>query len=314
MSKNYYDILGVSKSATDAEIKKSYQKLAGKWHPDKHQTNKEEAETKFKEIKAAYEVLKDPEKKAMFDQYGTIDMQQGGGFHRGSPVDIFGFGAGGRSTRQVKQVVISLKESITGCEKTIKYTKYTPCGDCDGNGALAENFTTCSHCHGNGHVSFMNTGMVMVCPVCQGKGKTIKVPCSTCNGAGQLASDDSITIRLPAGTPDTASMHITTDVTIQIRIMPHDYFVRQGLDLWLELEVDTIDAITGTSVNVQQVVGDPIKLTIPSGTQYGTKMKLAKKGVTYQDQTGHLYVVIKLITPTGLTTEQLDTLKNLRSF
>lgn len=316
--RDFYEVLGVTKEATDAEIKSAFRKLAIKYHPDKNQGNKE-AEEKFKEINEAYQVLSDPEKRSSYDRFGTTDFNNMGGAGSydfgdfGDLGDIFGqfFGGGfsGSSSRQQRPqgprrgedlqytLDITFEEAMTGVEKEISYTREAQCETCHGSGAKeGSSKHTCTKCNGTGRIRTpRNTmfGTMMtetVCDACHGEGEIITEKCPTCHGIGKVRKNEKITISIPAGV-DTGNIipkrgfgNAGTkggpygDLHVLIRVRPHKTFVRRGINIYMDVHVDMAQAALGAEVKVETIDGK-VTFTVPSGTQSGTVLRLKGKGV-----------------------------------
>lgn len=333
-SKDYYEVLGLQKGASDDEIKKAFRKLAIKYHPDKNQGN-EEAEAKFKEINEAYQVLSDPEKKARYDQFGTADFDGsgfgaggfGGGFDfsdMGGFGDIFEsfFGGGGSSRRRNGPVKgadieyslnLTFEEAIFGVEKEITINRSENCEDCRGTGAKAGTSPkTCPVCNGSGQVrvqrqtplgSFVSTS---ACDKCGGKGSVVETPCSTCAGRGKVRKSRKINVKIPAGV-DTGNVmplrgqgeHGSNDgppgdLYIRINVARSSKFDRRGNDIFIDAHISMGKAALGTEIAVPTVDGD-VKYTVPAGTQSGTMFRLKGKGVPRVNSSGRGDQYVKVI-------------------
>lgn len=333
-SKDYYEVLGLQKGASDDEIKKAFRKLAIKYHPDKNQGN-EEAEAKFKEINEAYQVLSDPEKKARYDQFGTADFDGsgfgaggfGGGFDfsdMGGFGDIFEsfFGGGGSSRRRNGPVKgadieyslnLTFEEAIFGVEKEITINRSENCEDCRGTGAKAGTSPkTCPVCNGSGQVrvqrqtplgSFVSTS---ACDKCGGKGSVVETPCSTCAGRGKVRKSRKINVKIPAGV-DTGNVmplrgqgeHGSNDgppgdLYIRINVARSSKFDRRGNDIFIDAHISMGKAALGTEITVPTVDGD-VKYTVPAGTQSGTMFRLKGKGVPRVNSSGRGDQYVKVI-------------------
>ncbi|MGB5109822.1 MAG: molecular chaperone DnaJ [Formosimonas sp.] len=348
--KDFYETLDVARNATDEEIKKSYRKLAMKYHPDRNQDNPS-AEEKFKEVKEAYEMLSDPEKRAAYDQYGHagVDpngMGGGGGFGGGHPFgdafgdifgDIFG-GRGGQQQRGGPQVYrgsdlrytmeISLEDAAKGKVTQIRVPSWDECDVCHGSGAEAGSTPeTCPTCHGQGQVR-MSQGFFSVqqtCPTCHGTGKHIPKPCKPCGGAGKVKSNKTLEVNIPAGIED--GMRIRNagkgepgvnggpsgDLFVEVHIKAHGVFEREGTDLHCTVPLSFTKAALGGEIEVPTLHGGA-HMTLPEGTQTGQQFRLRGKGMPHvrsASTVGDLYVHVVLETPVKLTAEQKDMLQKL---
>lgn len=346
MSKrDYYEVLGLDRDASKDEIRKAYRKLARKYHPD---VNKEEgAEEKFKEAKEAYEVLNDEQKRAQYDQFGHAGASgQGfGGFggaqdFSGGFGDIFDmfFGGGGR-TRDPNApqqgadlqytMVLEFEEAIFGKEAKITIPKEEECDTCHGSGARpGSKVDTCSHCHGSGQLNTeQNTpfGRVVnrrVCHYCNGTGKIIPEKCPTCHGTGRVKKQKKIEVSIPAGIDEGQQIRVSGkgeagvnggppgDLFVVIQVKPHDYFERQGDNIYCELPLTYTQAALGDEIEVPTVHGN-VMLKIPAGTQTGKVFRLKGKGAPNVRGYGHgdQHVQVKVITPTKLTDRQKELLR-----
>lgn len=341
--RDYYEVLGVDKSASQDEIKKAYRTLAKKYHPD---VSKEpNAQEKFIEVQEAYDTLSDESKRANYDRFGHADPNQfggagfgGGDFSGFGFEDIFSsfFGGGGRS-RQTRNgpakgkdlrinISVTFEEAAFGCKKEVNYNRHEECKHCHGTGAENPNdIHTCSTCGGSGRVvrqqqTFM--GVIQtesVCPDCNGNGKTIKKACSHCNGQGKIRKAVKPIVNIPAGIDDDQTVRLSGlgeagvnggpagDLYVHVTVKPHDLFIRDGNDIYLELPVTFSNVALGCEIEVRTLHG-MVKLKIPAGTQTGTKFKMANKGINNHttNRVGHQYVVVKVITPTNLSSEQKE--------
>lgn len=342
--RDYYEVLGVQKGASEEEIKKSYRKLAVKYHPDKNPGDKA-AEEKFKELGEAYEVLNDADRRALYDQYGhaAFDRRSGQGFGRGGgfhdPFEVFRevFGGGGifedlfggsrhdpsqpqRGDDLRYDMEITFEEAAHGCDKEITVTKPERCEVCDGSGAEAgSKIRTCPTCGGRGQV-ISSRGIFSIaqtCPQCQGAGRVIEKPCKTCRGAGRRERTSKIKLRIPAGV-DTGSRLRSAgsgeagfrggppgDLYVILHVKAHQIFQRDGDDLLCEVPVNFVQAVLGADVSVPTLDGNaPLK--IPAGTQPGTMFRLKGKGVKNIQGYGYgdLHVRVNVEVPTHLTAAQ----------
>ncbi|QMV72757.1 molecular chaperone DnaJ [Comamonas piscis] len=349
MSKrDYYEVLGLSKSATEVEIKTAYRKMAMKYHPDRNQGDTaKEAEEKFKECKEAYEMLSDSQKRGAYDQYGHAgvdpNMRSGmggegfGGFAE-SFGDIFGEmfggarrGGGGpqvyRGSDLSYAMDISLEEAAAGKNAQIKIPSWDECDTCHGNGAKpGTQVKTCSTCHGSGQVQ-MRQGFFAVqqpCPHCRGTGKIIPEPCTACHGQGRTKSQKTLEVSIPAGIDDGMRIRSTGDgepgqnggppgdLYIEIRVRKHEVFERDGDDLHCEVPVSMVTAALGGEIEVPTLSGKAA-IDIPEGTQTGKQFRLRGKGIkgVRASYPGDLYVHIVVETPVKLTEHQRKLLKEL---
>ena len=318
--RDYYETLGVSKGASDDEIKKAYRREAKKCHPDLHPGDKE-AEARFKEINEAYGVLSDAEKKARYDQYGHAGVDPnygaggggfGGGFDGFDFGDIFsdifgGFGGGGarrrnspvrgRDTRQV--IDITFEEAAFGCKKKLTLTQQEKCHTCGGSGAKpGTQPVTCKKCGGSGQVrtqtrtplGYMTN--VTTCPDCHGTGSIVSDPCRDCHGTGKVRKTKTIEIDIPAGIDNGQTMQLagkgepgerggpSGDLLITVRVKPHQMFRREGYDVYIDLPITFVDAAIGATVKVPTLDG-LVEYDIPEGTQPGSVFRLRGKGIPY---------------------------------
>jgi len=342
--RDYYEVLGLTKSASKDDIKKAYRKLSKQYHPD---LNKEPgADEKFKEIAEAYEVLSDDQKKARYDQFGHEDPNAGfggggfGGGGFGGFEDIFSsfFGGGGRrqdpnAPRKGDDLQyrmnIKFEEAIFGKETEIEIPKDETCDTCHGSGAKpGTKPETCSTCNGAGQVNqAVDTpfGRMMnrrTCSTCQGTGKTIKEKCSTCRGEGKVQKRKKIKVTIPAGVDDGQQIRVSGqgepginggpagDLYIMFRVQGHNEFERDGDDIYYELKLTFPQAALGDEIEVPTVHGK-VKLRIPAGTQSGAQFRLKDKGVknVHGYGTGNQYVTVKVVTPEKVTERQKQLLR-----
>lgn len=320
MSKNYYEILGVSKTASQEELKKAYRKLAMQYHPDKNAGNKE-AEEKFKEISHAYDILSDEQKRAAYDRYGHDAFTQGGmggaggggagmgGFDFSSGfADIFEdlFGMGGRSrgsetpsaTRGSDlryNLSVTLEEAFSGKSETIKITTAASCDTCHGSGgAGGSKPVTCTTCNGSGRVR-ATQGFFTVertCANCGGMGKIIKDPCKTCAGSGRIRKEKTLAVNIPPGVEEGTRIRLSGEGEVGIRggpagdlyifvsVKQHPLFIRDAADIHCNIPIKMTTATLGGSIEVPTIDGARVKVTIPEGTQHGHQMRLRGKGMS----------------------------------
>ncbi|WP_058616290.1 molecular chaperone DnaJ [Tepidimonas taiwanensis] len=346
--RDYYEILGVARNASDDEIKKAYRKLAMKYHPDRNQGDAAKAaEEKFKEVKEAYEILSDPQKRAAYDQYGHAGVDpsmRGGhgadGFAGFSEAfgdifgDIFGAPRGGRG-RQVYRgadlsfaMEITLEEAARGKETQIRVPSWEDCDTCHGTGAKpGTSAKTCPTCHGNGVVQ-MRQGFFSVqqtCPHCHGSGKIIPEPCTTCRGEGKVKRHKTLEIKIPAGIDDGMRIRSSGngepgrnggppgDLYIEIRIRRHELFERDGDDLHVQVPIPITTAALGGEVEIPTLDGQKAVIDIPEGTQHGKTFRLRGRGIkgVRSSYPGDLYAHIAVETPVKLTEHQRRLLREL---
>jgi molecular chaperone DnaJ len=344
MKDDYYDLLGVSKSATTEELKKAYRKLAIKWHPDKNQGDAA-AESKFKEISEAYEILSDENKRAKYDQFGHAAFtSQGasGGFHS-DPFDMFNsfFGGGGGSFssffggqapgQQTKRsaslqvaIEIPLKDLVSDTEKEIKYNKYIHCKPCNGSGETPHTKTAvCPQCNGKGAV-FRQMGPMQIqqqCGHCSGTGQTITNPCKSCEGQGIQKQRVNIKIKIPKGSQTGTKLKIANgghaikggvsgDLYVMIHVSDDPKFSRQGDDIFSEETINFIDMILGGKKTINSIRGK-VNITIPPLTQTDSILNVKNQGLPNlrTDYVGDMYVTLRTELPKKLTQEQKSILE-----
>lgn len=340
--KDLYEVLGVSKDASDDEIKKAYRKMARQYHPD---VNKEAgAEDKFKEAREAYDVLSDDQKRAFYDRYGHADPNQGmgggGAADFGGINDIFDmfFGGGGqrrnpnapqRGNDLQYTMNIEFKEAAFGKESDVQIPRTEECETCHGNGAKpGTKPETCGICRGTGQQEVVqNTafGRIVnrrVCNTCSGRGVQIKEKCGTCHGSGKVKKTRTINVKIPAGVDDGAQLRVSGegesgtkggppgDLYIVIRVKQHEYFDRENDDIYCEVPLTFVQAALGDEVEVPTLT-DKVRLKIPSGTQSGTYFRLKGKGIPHLRGYGQgdQHVKVVVVTPTSLNEEQKDLLR-----
>lgn len=345
MSKrDYYEVLGLSKSATKDDIRKAYRKLSKKYHPDLNKAA--DAEEKFKEATEAYEVLSDDSKKANYDQFGHAGPNQGFGGGGGGFgfEDIFSSFFGGGTQRRDPNaprqgndlqytMTIDFMEAVFGKETEIEIPKEETCGTCDGSGAKkGTSPETCSHCGGSGEISVTQDtplGRMVnrrACHHCNGTGQYIPEKCTTCKGAGTVEKNVKIKVTIPEGVDDGQQLRVsgqgepgknggpTGDLYIVFRVRPHKKFIREGDDIYLELNLTFPQASLGDEIEVPTVQGD-VNLKIPAGTQTGTRFRLRGKGVknVHGRGIGDQHVIVKVVTPKKMTEKQKELMRQFAS-
>jgi molecular chaperone DnaJ len=339
---DYYKILGVPRNASDADLKKSYRRLAMKFHPDRNKDNPD-AEEQFKQAKEAYEVLSDPKKRSAYDQFGHagVDASVGGGGFGGADSfsDIFGdvfgdiFGGGrqrGASNRGADlryDLELNLEEAVAGCDIKIRVPVMVTCDHCGGSGASkGSSPVTCSTCNGVGNVR-MQQGFFSIqqtCPTCRGKGKQIKDPCRECHGSGRVQDNKTLSVTVPAGVDTGDRIRLSGegevgeaggrpgDLYVQIHVREHPIFTRDGANLFCEVPISFPTATLGGELEVPTLDGK-IKLKIPPETQTGKLFRLRGKGVkpVRGGAPGDLLCRVQIETPVHLTKEQKKLIQEL---
>lgn len=342
----YYDRLGVSKDASQDEIKRAYRKMSKKYHPD---INKEPgAEEKYKEVQEAYETLSDDQKRAAYDQYGPDGANgfggQGGfgGFDGGAGFggfeDIFSSFFGGGATRNPNaprqgddlqyRVNLSFEEAIFGAEKEVHYNREATCKTCSGSGAKpGTSPVTCGRCHGQGVINVDTQtplGMMrrqVTCDVCHGTGQEIKEPCQTCHGTGHEKQSHKVSVKIPAGVETGQQIRLAGqgeagfnggpygDLFVIINVNPSDKFTRDGSTIYYTLNISFVQVALGDTVEVPTVHGN-VEMTIPAGTQTGKTFRLKGKGAPRLrgGSQGDQHVTVKIVTPTKLNDAQKEAL------
>jgi molecular chaperone DnaJ len=345
--RDYYEILMVDKTETAEGIKKAYRKLAIQYHPDKNPGNPE-AEEKFKEASAAYQILSDPEKRAKYDRFGHAAFQNGGrgggGFSDVDDImshfgDIFGdiFGGGGRSRQSRNSprrgsdlrylTEISLAEVISGVEREVEFDTEDTCGECKGSGAeKGSKAETCATCGGHGQVRVSQGFFQMqtTCPTCHGQGSVVKKPCKPCRGTGRQKQHRKISINIPAGVDSGTRLRVSGegeggylggpagDLFVEIRVREDDRFEREGEQLYSKLSVHFLQLLLGAEVPVPTVTGQA-SLKIPKGTQVGETLRVSGEGLPSlrNGRRGDLNVQIDVEFPKKFSKKEEELLKSL---
>ncbi len=347
--RDYYEVLGVNKSASADQIKSAYRKLAVKYHPDKNKDDKG-AEDKFKEASEAYHVLSNSERKQNYDNFGHAAFENGGGGRGGFGnfdfsnhfSDIFedffgeGFGGGRRSRRSNNRgsdlrydLSISLEEAFSGKKQDIKFSTSEKCNTCSGTGSKpGHQAGACSMCGGHGQVR-SSQGFFTVqqtCPQCAGAGEEITHPCSSCNGQGKKQASKRLSVTIPKGVDDGTRIRLSGkgeagsrgsssgDLYLFINVHSHDLFKRSDENLFFECPVSIADAALGTSIEIPTIDGGKAKIKIPAGTQSGKQFRLRGKGMPYMrgSDFGDLYVQVNTEVPISLNKEQKELLEKFR--
>ncbi|GIU04563.1 chaperone protein DnaJ [Shewanella sp. c952] len=343
MSKrDFYEVLGVGRDASEREVKKAYKRLAMKFHPDRNPGDKE-AEASFKEVKEAYEILTDSDKKAAYDQFGHagVDPNRGGGGHGGADFgdvfgdvfgDIFGGGRRGGGQRQAARgsdlrynLELSLEEAVKGLSKELRIPTLVACEPCDGSGAKkGSKPTTCGTCHGQGQVQ-MRQGFFAVqqaCPTCHGRGKIIKDPCNKCHGEGRVEKSKTLSVKIPAGVDTGDRIRLSGegeageygappgDLYVQVSVREHAIFQRDGNNLYCEVPISFSKAALGGEIEVPTLDGK-VNLKIPTETQTGRMFRMRGKGVksVRSHAVGDLLCKVVMETPVNLNERQKELLR-----
>lgn len=342
IKKDYYEVLGVSKSAENGEIKRAYRKLALQFHPDRNPGN-HEAEELFKEASEAYEVLSDPQKRQIYDNYGHQGLEGTGFSGFGGMDDIFssfgdifeeffgGFGDFGFGSRRGRtrakmgsdlreDISVSFEESVFGTEKEVNVKKAALCDECSGSGSEpGTGKQTCATCEGSGQIHHRQ-GFFMIqtsCAKCGGTGAIITNPCKECRGRGRVLKEKKLKVKIPAGVEDGMRLILRGegemgsaggppgDMYVFLHVKPHKQFVRHRNDVYYKLDVGFPEAALGVEVEVPTLYG-PEKISIPSGIQSGDTVKIKNKGIpdVHSGKKGHQIVEVRVVTPKKLNRKQ----------
>ncbi len=348
--RDYYDVLGIKRGASDADIKSAFRKLAKEHHPDRNPDDKS-AEQKFKEINEAYEILTDEQKRAAYDQFGHAAFEGGrgpggpGGFgpdFSSSMSDIFddlfgefmGGRRGGPRQRTGRErgadlrynMEITLAEAFTGKQAQIRVPTSVTCETCSGSGARAGSRpTTCATCGGQGKVR-ASQGFFTIertCPSCQGRGETIDDPCPDCHGQGRVTKERTLAVSIPPGVEDGTRIRLagegeagsrggpTGDLYIFLSVKPHEFFQRDGADIFCRVPISMTTAALGGNVDVPTVEGNRVRMPVPSGTENGKQFRLKGKGmpVLRSKVQGDMYIQVEVETPKNLSRKQRELLE-----
>ena len=353
--RDYYEILGVKKGATEQELKNAFRGMAKQLHPDRNPGDKD-AERKFKELNEAYQVLSDPQKRAAYDRFGHGAFEGGmggqgfGGDFNASMNDIFDdlfgdFMGGGRrggargqpgagATRGGRErgddlrynMEVSLNEAYSGKTAEIRVPTSVGCETCSGTGARAGTRpSVCSTCHGAGKVRSSHGGFFTIertCTTCQGRGEVIDNPCGTCSGSGRVTKERKLSVNIPAGVEDGTRIRLAGegeaglrggpagDLYIFLAIKPHEFFQRDGADIFCKVPISMVTAAIGGSIEVPSIDGERTRVKIPEGTENGKQFRLRGKGmpVLRSKQAGDMYIQIEVETPKNLNRRQRELL------
>jgi molecular chaperone DnaJ len=346
--KDFYKLLGVEKTASEEEMKKAYRKLAMQYHPDRNKDNPD-AEEKFKEINEAYDVLKDPQKRAAYDRFGSAGMNggmgggagggfAGAGFGGFSDIfeDMFGemMGGGRRQSGPLRgsdmqfSLDISLEDAFKGKDAKLKIPTVATCGDCKGTGSAdGGKPEKCPDCGGSGRIRAQQGFFTIerTCTTCNGSGSIIKSPCKTCSGAGRVRGDKTVQVSIPAGIAEGQRIRLAGegeaglrggpagDLFVLINIKAHKFFRREGSNLYCRVPVPMTTAALGGNMDVPTIEGQKSNIKIPAGTQTGQQLRLKSKGMSIMrsEQRGDMFVEIFVETPINLDKKQTDLMKQL---
>jgi molecular chaperone DnaJ len=347
--KDFYEVLGVARTASVEEIKSSYRKAALKWHPDRNPENKEEAEVKFRECTEAYSVLSDSEKRQVYDTYGHAGLSGNtGGVDFNSTVfrdfhdilgDFFGFedlfgGGAGRRTRRAQRgsdlrydMTLAFEEAAAGVTTKIKLPRQEYCESCNGTGAKkGTGVVACQNCGGRGQLAYQQGFFTIsrTCPACQGAGQIVRERCPDCRGQGRIEREKTIELRIPPGVDSGTRLRVAGegepapsggapgDLYVVLEVKEHQFFERRGADLYCTIPLSVTQAALGTELQVPGLNGEE-RLKVPEGTQSGSVFRIKGKGLPDPrgGGRGDLYYHVRVLTPSKLTREQRKLLEQL---
>ena len=343
--RDYYEVLGVARGASEDELKRAYRKLAMQHHPDRNRDNPA-SEAKFKEANEAYDILKDAEKRAAYDRFGHAAFEGGQGAGNGAAggfedmfADIFGQFTGrggqrqqsGRGADLRQDITITLEEAFGGTKKTLRVPSSVQCEACTGSGAEGGNASVqqCGTCRGAGKIRSQQ-GFFLVertCPTCSGTGRIIKNPCKVCLGAGRVQRDRTLNVTIPAGVEDGTRIRLSGegeaglrgapggDLYVDVGVRPHPLFQREGPNIMVRVPLRMTQAALGGQVEVPSIDGGRSRVTIPAGTQTGDSFRLRGKGfsVLRNPARGDMYVQVVVETPQNLTPRQKEILESFEA-
>jgi molecular chaperone DnaJ len=350
VKRDYYEVLGVQRGATEQEIKSAYRKLALQYHPDRNPDNPG-AEEKFKECSEAYAILADTEKRSMYDRFGHAGVGNAGAGAGFDPTvfqdfsdifgeffgfgDLFGGGRSGRARSRVQRgadlredITIEFEEAVFGAEKKISYRRHDLCETCKGSGSAGGKApVSCRTCGGRGQVRYQQGffSVARTCPACQGSGSVVSDPCTKCRGEGRVVQSKTVEAKIPAGVEDETRIRFTGlgeaglhggpsgDLYVVLHVKDHPFFERQGNDLHCVVPVSFTQAALGAEIKVATLEGEH-SLKVPESTQSGTVLKIRNKGVPVLNGhgKGDLFVEIRVQTPAKLTKRQRELLEELQ--
>lgn len=345
--RDYYETLGIDREADEAEVKKAFRKLAKEYHPDRNPGD-DEAEKSFKEVNEAYEALKDPQKRAAYDRFGHAAFEGGmGGAQHGFGADfsasmseifddLFGEFMGGRRGRQRSSrerggdlrynMEISLAEAYSGKTAEIRVPSSVTCEPCGGSGARPGSYpVTCRTCGGAGKVRASQGFFTLerTCPACNGRGEVIEDPCDACSGSGRVTKERMLSVNIPAGVEDGTRIRLAGegeagirsgpagDLYIFLSLKPHEFFQRDGADIFCRVPIAMTTAALGGQIEVPTVEGGRTRVKVPEGTESGRQFRLRGKGmpVLRSNSTGDMYIQVEVETPKNLSRRQRELLK-----